>query len=103
MGQQGAGSIHGCPPRSVAIRSADEWKTRDSKARLVFVRDAFRSYREAHRVALDTAVYLSSSIAGLGPYEHIAEGDSIPVFAFTLRPDRRLYTLHGRAAVNEGR
>ena len=51
-------------------------------------------YRRVHETALHTAAYLSSAVAKLGPYELITRGDSIPVFVFTLKADRTLYTLH---------
>ena len=60
----------------------------------MFLRLGMDGYRKVHRASLNTAQYLSSAIADLGPYELISRGDAIPVFAFTLKADRTLYTLY---------
>jgi len=60
----------------------------------MFLRLGMDGYTKVHRSSLNTAQYLSSAIAKMGPYELISKGDSIPVFAFTLKADRTLYTLY---------
>ncbi|MBO0769575.1 MAG: glutamate decarboxylase, partial [Solirubrobacterales bacterium] len=42
-------------------------------------------YRRVHQHSQDVALYLSSEIEKLGPYELISRGDELPVFAFTLK------------------
>ena len=60
----------------------------------MFLHLGMDGYRRVHETSLHTAAYLSSAVAGMGPYELITRGDSIPVFAFTLKSDRALYTLY---------
>jgi glutamate decarboxylase len=39
------------------------------------------------------ARYLSSEIAKMGPYRLLTDGSQLPVFAFTLAPEVRNYTV----------
>lgn len=48
-----------------------------------FLRLGHEGYREIHQGSQDVALYLSSSIADLGPFQLISDGSDIPVFAFT--------------------
>ncbi len=48
-----------------------------------FLRLGHEGYREIHQGSQDVALYLSSSIAELGPFQLISDGSDIPVFAFT--------------------
>jgi glutamate decarboxylase len=41
----------------------------------------------------ETAMHISSGIAKLGPYRLISDGSELPVFAFTLHPETRNYTV----------
>ncbi|HWF55663.1 MAG TPA: glutamate decarboxylase [Solirubrobacteraceae bacterium] len=50
-------------------------------------------YRRVLQNAQDVAVHLSEGIAEIGPYELISEGNELPVFAFTLKPDVTNYTV----------
>jgi glutamate decarboxylase len=50
-------------------------------------------YQRVLRTAQDVAVYLSSGIAEIGPYRLLTEGRELPVFAFTLKPEVRNYTV----------
>jgi glutamate decarboxylase len=50
-------------------------------------------YRRLIQGAREIALRLSSAIAELGPYRLISKGDQLPVFAFTLRPEVRNYTV----------
>ena len=48
-----------------------------------FLRLGHEGYREVHQASQDVAMYLSSGIAKLGPFQLISDGSDIPVFAFT--------------------
>ena len=50
-------------------------------------------YREVQQACRDTALYLSSRIGALGPYELLSDGSQLPVFFFRLRPDVSNYTV----------
>ena len=41
----------------------------------------------------DTATYLSTAIAGIGPYHLVSDGSQLPVFAFALDPSVTNYTV----------
>jgi glutamate decarboxylase len=58
-----------------------------------FVRLGFEGYRGIQQACRDTAMYLSSQIAQLGPYELLSDGSELPVFFFRLKADRRNYTV----------
>jgi glutamate decarboxylase len=49
-------------------------------------------YRQVHQAARDVALYLSSSIARLGPFRILTDGSQLPVFAFALNDDIDTYT-----------
>lgn len=48
-----------------------------------FLRLGHEGYREIHQASQDVAMYLSSGLAELGPFQLISDGSDIPVFAFT--------------------
>jgi glutamate decarboxylase len=50
-------------------------------------------YRRTIQSAQDVALYLSSEIEKLGPYNLISRGDELPVFAFALKPEVTNYTV----------
>ncbi len=50
-------------------------------------------YRRVLQNCQDVAMYLSSGIANLGPYELLTDGSELPVFAFTLKPEVENYTV----------
>jgi glutamate decarboxylase len=50
-------------------------------------------YREVQQACRDTALYLSSRIAALGPYELLSDGSALPVFFFRLSPNVTNYTV----------
>ncbi len=50
-------------------------------------------YRRVIQSAQDVAMYLSSEIEKLGPYNLVSRGDELPVFAFTLKPEVENYTV----------
>jgi glutamate decarboxylase len=58
-----------------------------------FVRLGFEGYRGIQQACRDTAMYLSSQIAELGPYELLSDGSELPVFFFRLKADRSNYTV----------
>ena len=49
-------------------------------------------YRRVQQACRDTATWLASMIAGLGPFELLSDGGAVPAFAFRLRDDVRNYT-----------
>ena len=55
-------------------------------------------YREIQQACRDTAMYLSSRIADLGPYELLSDGSELPVFFFRLKPDVTNYTVYDVSA-----
>ncbi len=50
-------------------------------------------YARVMQGAQNVATHLSSEIAKLGPYRLISEGRDLPVFAFTLAPEVKNYTV----------
>ncbi|HEY0718389.1 MAG TPA: glutamate decarboxylase [Streptosporangiaceae bacterium] len=58
-----------------------------------FLRLGASGYREVQQACQDVAVYLSSEIAKIGPFELLSEGKELPVFAFTLRADVTAYSV----------
>jgi glutamate decarboxylase len=55
-------------------------------------------YREIQQACRDTAMYLSSKISELGPYELLSDGSELPVFFFRLKPDVTNYTVYDVSA-----
>lgn len=51
-----------------------------------FLRLGFEGYRAVQQNSLDVAQYLSAAIAEMGPFELMSRGDTIPVFAWVLKP-----------------
>jgi glutamate decarboxylase len=58
-----------------------------------FLRLGAKGYREVQQTCQDVAVYLSSEIAKIGPFELLSEGKELPVFAFRLRDDVTGYSV----------
>ena len=50
-----------------------------------YLRLGKEGYRQIQQTCRDTALYLSSAIANLGPFELITDGSDIPVFAWRLK------------------
>ncbi len=50
-------------------------------------------YRRVQQASRDTARWLASEIAALGPFELVSAGDGIPVFAFRLQDGVDRYTV----------
>ncbi len=59
----------------------------------MFANLGFEGYRQVMQGAQDIAVYLSGSIADIGPYRLISEGRELPVFAFGLADGVENYTV----------
>jgi glutamate decarboxylase len=59
----------------------------------MFTSLGFEGYRRVQQRSSDIAQYLSTRIAGLGPYTLISSGSELPVFAFALKPDVTKYTV----------
>lgn len=50
-----------------------------------FLRLGKDGYTRIHKACQDVALYLSSAIAKMGPFELLSDGSDIPVFAFALK------------------
>jgi glutamate decarboxylase len=59
-----------------------------------FVRLGREGYREIQQACRDTAMFLSSEIAKIGPYELLSNGSQLPVFMFRLKPEVANYTVY---------
>lgn len=57
------------------------------------IRLGHAGYRDVQQACRDTAMYLSSAIARLGPYELLSDGSELPVFLFTLKPEITTFTV----------
>ena len=58
-----------------------------------FLRLGFDGYARVQGYSRDVALYLSDKIAGLGPFELLTRGDELPVFAFTLAPGVKNFSV----------
>ncbi len=58
-----------------------------------FLRLGFKGYHDVQQTCQDVAVYLSSGIAGIGPFELLSEGKELPVFAFKLKDSVTNYSV----------
>jgi glutamate decarboxylase len=58
-----------------------------------FIRLGFDGYRRVQQSCQDIALYLSSEIAKIGPFELITDGSDLPVFAARLRDDVTSYSV----------
>jgi glutamate decarboxylase len=58
-----------------------------------FIRLGFDGYRRVQQAARDTAMWLSSHIAELEPFELVSDGSALPVFAFKLKDAVDGYTV----------
>jgi glutamate decarboxylase len=59
----------------------------------MFTSLGFDGYREVQQHSSAIAQYLSSSIAAMGPYRLISDGNQLPVFSFALKPEKKNYTV----------
>jgi glutamate decarboxylase len=58
-----------------------------------FIRLGFAGYRQVQQSCQDVALYLSSELAKIGPFELITDGSDLPVFAARLRADVTSYSV----------
>ena len=58
-----------------------------------FLRLGSEGYRHVQQTCRDIALYLSSEIAKMGPFELLTDGSDLPVFAFKLRDDVTEYSV----------
>jgi glutamate decarboxylase len=58
-----------------------------------FLRLGFKGYHDVQQACQDVAIYLSSGIAGIGPFELLSEGKELPVFAFKLKDSVTGYSV----------
>jgi glutamate decarboxylase len=58
-----------------------------------FIRLGFDGYRRVQQACQDIALYLSSQIAEIGPFELISDGSDLPVFAVRLRDEVTDYSV----------
>jgi glutamate decarboxylase len=63
-----------------------------------FVRLGREGYRQIQQASRDTAMFLSESIAAMGPYELLSDGSELPVFFFRLKPEVSNYTVYDVSA-----
>jgi glutamate decarboxylase len=59
-----------------------------------FLRLGKSGYRKILDDCRNTALYLSSSISKIGPFELISEGSDLPVFAFKIKDDFKRFNLY---------
>jgi glutamate decarboxylase len=58
-----------------------------------FLRLGFKGFHDVQQACQDVAVYLSSNIAKIGPFELLSEGKELPVFAFKLKDSVTGYSV----------
>ncbi|MBP2134198.1 glutamate decarboxylase [Methanomicrobium sp. W14] len=58
-----------------------------------FLRLGREGYKKVQQYARDIALFLSSEIEKLGPFELVTRGDELPVFAFKLNDSIKNYTV----------
>ncbi len=63
-----------------------------------FVRLGREGYREIQQACRDSAMYMASAIAEMGPYELLSDGSELPVFLFRLKADVTNYTVYDVSA-----
>jgi len=59
----------------------------------MFVSLGFGGYKEIQCASSAIAQHIAKEIAEIGPYELLTDGSDLPVFAFTLRPEVKNYTV----------
>jgi glutamate decarboxylase len=58
-----------------------------------FLRLGFEGYRRVQQACRDTATWLSSHIAQLGPFALVSDGSALPVFAFRMADGVKGYSV----------
>jgi glutamate decarboxylase len=59
----------------------------------MFTALGFDGYRRVMQTSQDIAMQISKGVSEIGPYELLSDGSELPVFAFTLQPDVKHYTV----------
>jgi glutamate decarboxylase len=59
-----------------------------------FLRLGFSGYKQVQQTCQDIAMYLSSEISKLGPFELLSDGSDLPVFAFKVKDDFKGFTVY---------
>ena len=59
----------------------------------MFVSLGFDGYREIQCASSAIAQHVAKEISEIGPYRLLTDGSDLPVFAFTLRPEVKNYTV----------
>ena len=59
-----------------------------------FIRLGREGYTRIMEMLRDTAMYLSSEIAAMGPFEVVSDGSAIPVLAFKVKDPSRFTVFH---------
>ena len=59
----------------------------------MFVSLGADGYRAVQRASSAVAQHIAAGVAEIGPYRLITDGSDLPVFAFTLAPEVRNYTV----------
>jgi len=62
------------------------------------IRFGREGYRQIQQACRESAVFLSSAIAEMGPYELLSDGSHLPVFLFRLKSDVTNYTVYDVSA-----
>lgn len=62
-----------------------------------FLRLGREGFRQVQQGSIDVATFLSAEIAAIGPFELVSKGDTIPVFAWKLKPGARNWDLYDLA------
>jgi len=57
------------------------------------IRLGFEGYRRVQQACRDTARWLSSGVAALGPFTLVSDGSELPVFSFRIADDVDNYTV----------
>jgi glutamate decarboxylase len=59
-----------------------------------FLRLGFSGYKQVQQTCQEIAMYLSSEISKLGPFELLSDGSDLPVFAFKVKDDFKGFTVY---------
>jgi glutamate decarboxylase len=60
----------------------------------MFVSLGFEGYRKVQQHSQNVALYLSSEIDKIGPYECLTDGSELPVFAFKVKDDVKNFDVY---------
>jgi glutamate decarboxylase len=63
-----------------------------------FLRLGRDGYRRVHQACKDAALYLAGELAGMGPFDVLADGSDMPLVTWTTTPGKRHWDLHDLSA-----